>query len=141
MVKNQAIISLKTNDSGPHEHGSIYEHIWRLKKNNGAYKIIITRTGDRGRKRITIPIDNEVIEKWLARLQKTKISLLPEGSSSCDGTIYTFTWYTDETRMTLCWHNVLPAGTKSLDRFCDWLFSLVPGEWDEIPPLDGFINP
>lgn len=130
MTDRSTILKIKQHPSGPHDSGSFASHTWKLVKECSGYKLIINQSGETKRRRKSVTIGSRTADKWLKRLQAIKIPLMPEVPATCDGSYYTFTFQGDMVAIELNWYNTPPAGAEQLENFTEWLWSLVPEEWD-----------
>jgi hypothetical protein len=134
MARSKTILSIKTNPSGPPEHGPMDAYTWRMMKGDDGYKISINQAaGDGTRRRKVLGINDKTADRWLNRLSAVRISLMPNFSDSCDGSYYTFKSQRDGAGIELHWHNTPPEGSEALDEFVDWLWAHVPDEWQHVP--------
>jgi hypothetical protein len=140
MTNRSTILKIKQNPSGPHDSGTFASHTWKLVKDGDDYKVVICQSGEIKRRRKTLPIGIRTADKWLKRLQAIKISLMPEVPATCDGSYYTFSFQGDLVSIELNWYNTPPAGAEHLEQFTEWLWSLVPEEWDCLEDEDGLSN-
>jgi hypothetical protein len=124
------ILTVKQNPSGPLEQGEATAHMWKMDKDGDGYKVVISQSCETNRRRKSVAIDSRKAEKWLKRLQAISISLMPEVPETCDGSHYTFSFQGYLVGIELNWHNTPPAGADQLGEFTEWLWSLVPEEWD-----------
>jgi hypothetical protein len=139
MAKSKTILYLKSNPSGPPEHGPIDAYTWRIMKGDDGYKISINQAGDDGtRRRKFFGLKEKTAVRWLDRLSAVRISLMPHISDSCDGSYYTFKFQSDAVGIELYWHNTPPEGAETLDKFVDLLWKLVPDSWDKNRPMPFF---
>ena len=133
MAKSKAILTLKSNPSGPPEHGPMDAYTWRMMKGDDGYKISINRAGEDGtRQRKVLGLNDKTADRWLQRLGGVRISLLPNISDTCDGSYYTFKFQSDGVGIELYWHNTPPEGAEALDQFVDWLWKHVPDDWQHV---------
>lgn len=130
MTDRTTILKIKQNPSGPHDSGTFASHTWKLVKEGDDYKVVINQSGKIKRRRKTVIIGSRTAAKWLKRLQAIKIPLMPEVPATCDGSYYTFTFQGDLVSIELNWYNTPPIGAEHLEQFTEWLWSLVPDEWD-----------
>ena len=140
MTNRSTILKIKQNPSGPHDSGTFASHTWKLVKDGDDYKVVICQSGEIKRRRKTLPIGIRTADKWLKRLQAIKISLMPEVPATCDGSYYTFSFQGDLVSIELNWYNTPPAGAEHLEQFTEWLWSLMPEEWDCLEDEDGLSN-
>jgi hypothetical protein len=133
MAKNNTILTVKSNLSGPSEHGPMDVYTWRMMKGDDGYKISINQVaGDSTRRRKVLGVNDKMADRWLNRLSAVRISLMPNLSDSCDGSYYTFKFQSDGVGIELYWHNTPPEGSEALDEFVDWLWEHVPDEWQHV---------
>lgn len=130
MTDRSTILKIKQHPSGPHDSGTFASHTWTLVKEGGNYKVVINQSSEIKRRRKTLPVGSRTAGKWLKRLQAIRIPLMPEVPATCDGSYYTFTFQGDLVSIELNWYNTPPAGAEHLEQFTEWLWSLVPEEWD-----------
>lgn len=140
MTDRSTIFKIKQNPSGPHDSGTFASHTWKLVKEGGDYKVVINQTGKIKRRRKTVIIGSRTAVKWLKRLQAIKIPLMPEVPATCDGSYYTFTFQEDLVSIELNWYNTPPIGAEHLEQFTEWLWSLLPDEWDISEDEEDFWN-
>lgn len=140
MTNRSTILKIKQHPSGPHDSGTFASHTWTLVKEVDDYKVVINQSGEIKRRRKTVTIDGRTAGKWLKRLQDVKIPLMPEVPATCDGSYYTFTFQGDLVSIELNWYNTPPAGAEHVEQFTEWLWSLVPEEWDRLEDEDGLWN-
>lgn len=140
MTNRSTILKIKQNPSGPHDSETFASYTWKLVKDGDDYKVVINQSGEIKRRRKTVPIGIRTADKWLKRLQAIKISLMPEVPATCDGSYYTFTFQGDLVSIELNWYNTPPSGAEHLEQFTEWLWSLVPEEWDRLEDDDGLRN-
>jgi hypothetical protein len=130
MTIRSTILRIKQNPSGPPDSGIFASHAWKLVKDGDKYKVVINQSSESKQRRKTVTIGSRTAGKWLKRLQAVKIPLMPEVPATCDGSYYTFTFQGDLVSIELCWYNTPPLGAEHLEHFTEWLWSLVPEEWD-----------
>ena len=140
MTDRSTILKIKQNPSGPHDSGTFASHTWKLVKEGDDYKVVINQSGKIKRRRKTVIIGSRTAAKWLKRLQAIKIPLMPEVPATCDGSYYTFIFQGDLVSIELNWYNTPPAGAEHLEQFTEWLWSLVPEEWDRLEDEEGLWN-
>jgi hypothetical protein len=140
MTDRSTILKIKQNPSGPHDSGTFASHTWKLVKEGDDYKVVINQSGKIKRRRKTVIIGSKTAVKWLKRLQAIKIPLMPEVPATCDGSYYTFTFQGDLVSIELNWYNTPPIGAEHLEQFTEWLWSLVPDEWDISEDEEDFWN-
>jgi hypothetical protein len=140
MTERYTILAIRQNPSGPIGHGQAAAHTWKLVKDGDDYKVVISLSGGINRRRKSVAITSSKAEKWIKRLQAISVSLMPEVTDTCDGSHYTFTFQGDLVGIELNWYNILPAGADQLGQFTEWLWSLVPEEWDTPAGEDGLLE-
>ena len=140
MTDRSTILKIKQNPSGPHDSGTFTSHTWKLVEEGDDYKVVINQSGKIKRRRKTVIIGSRTAVKWLKRLQAIKIPLMPEVPATCDGSYYTFTFQGDLVSIELNWYNTPPIGAEHLEQFTEWLWSLVPDEWDNSEKEEDFWN-
>ena len=140
MIERSTILTIKENPSGPLDSGTFASHTWKLVKEGDDYKVVINQSSDINRRRKTVTIGSRKADKWLKRLQAIKIPLMPEVPATCDGNYYTFTFQGNLVGIELNWYNIPPTGAEHLEQFTEWLWSLVPEEWDRLEDVDGLWN-
>lgn len=130
MTDRETILIIKQAPSGPLEPGEARAHSWKLVRDLDKFKILVSQSSDIGRRRTAVPIERQTAEEWLRSLRSITVSLMPEVPGSCDGSHYTFAFQGNLVGLELSWYNIPPAGAEQLEDFTEWLWSLVPDDWE-----------
>jgi len=130
MTDRLTILTIKQAPSGPLEPGEATAHSWKLVSDRNKFKVLVSQSSGIGRRRTTVPIDGKVAEEWMQSLRAITISLMPEVPGSCDGSLYSFKFHGNLVELELSWYNIAPAGAEQLNDLTEWLWSLVPEDWD-----------
>ena len=130
MPQHTTILTVEANPSGPPEGSPMEAFKWKMVKGPNGYEVRVVQTGDGQRHHRSVSVSQDIATEWLDCLKAVRVPLVLEASSSCDGYQFSYSADADDAGIKLHWQNNPPVGAEQLDEFVDWLWSLIPKEWE-----------
>jgi len=97
------------------------------------YRLEVTEKTLEGRRRGTVDVASDEVERRLAALRRATVPAFPVSPEVCDGSHYELTIAGVHSELRLSWWTIAPDGTEDLAQFANWMANR-SGTWDTVPP-------